>query len=169
MWGPAAGVLSERDTRFISLGNEIHMKLLALTLLLLAVSSCSPAISRTPFRGAPDPALLTGGYWRLAYLASSSGRVSRARAPLTVHFTANGRVQGGAGGNVYGGFYTTTPAGAIRIREGITTLIGGPEAERAGHYSAQMMQAHSFEVTSTDLRLHLERGGFLHFRRVAKR
>jgi hypothetical protein len=71
-------------------------------------------------------------------------------------------------GNGYSGFYSTTPAGTIRIREGVTTLIGGPEAERAGHYAARMMQARSFELTPTDLRLHVEGGGFLHFRRAQR-
>ncbi len=144
------------------------MKLLTFTLLVLGVFSCAPAISHTPFRGSPDPALLVGGDWRLAYLASPSGRISPARAPLTLGFTAEGLFGGGAGGNGYSGFYTATTAGTFQVRSWHTTLIGGPEAERAGEYLDRMLRAHSFEVTPTDLRLYPEGGGFLHFRRAQR-
>lgn len=139
-----------------------------LFLLLVALSSCSPAVTRTAFRGAPDATLSLGGYWRLAYLASNSGRVFPARAPFTLYFTAAGMFGGGAGGNAYGGWYTATPAGTFQVRSWHTTLIGGPEPERAGEYLDWMLRAHSFEVTPTELRMHQPEGGFLHFRRVQK-
>lgn len=100
------------------------------------------------------------------HLASSSGAVSRARAPFTLRFTADGLFGGDAGGNVYSGFFTTAAAGKFQVRSAHTTLIGGPEAERAGDYLDRMLRARSFEVTPTDLRLYPEGGGFLHFRRV---
>lgn len=139
-----------------------------LFLLLLGPSSCSQVTARHDFRGAPDATLLLGEYWRLAQIASSSGSVSRARAPFTLHFTADGMFGGGAGGNAYGGWYTATSAGTFQVRSSHTTLIGGPEAERAGEYHDRMLRAHSFEATVTDLRLYLPEGGFLHFRRVPR-
>ncbi|HEV2149767.1 MAG TPA: META domain-containing protein [Longimicrobiaceae bacterium] len=141
------------------------MKTLLLLLLLLAPISCRSAVEPELFQGSQDPALLPGDPWRLERIASSAGTISSARAKLTVHFTAEGRLGGAAGPNGYGGRYTATPAGQIRMEEVVTTLIGGPEAERAGGYLSSMVRAHSFEATPAELRLYFGEAGHLHFRR----
>lgn len=144
------------------------MRPLALLLLLLALHSCRPIAEPDLFEGAGDPALLRGDPWRLERIASGSGSVSSARAKLTVLFTADGRVGGAAGPNGYGGRYTATAAGELRMEEIVSTLIGGPEADQAGEYLGSMVHAHAFEATPTELRLHVPDGGFLHFRRQAQ-
>lgn len=140
------------------------MKSVAL-FLLLGLLSCRPAVEPESFQGSQDPALLLGEPWRLEQIASPSGTDSPAQTRFTILFTAGGTVHGAAGPNGYGGPYAAAPTGDLRIGEVTSTLIGGPEADRAAKYLALAVQAHSFKVTSTELRLYFGQERFLHFRR----
>jgi heat shock protein HslJ len=113
----------------------------------------------------PEPALLLGGTWRLQQVTLPWGVSVSAGAKLTASFGPEGRVGGAAGPNGYGATYVAGADGSIAVSDAISTLIGGPEAERAGAYLAAMLRATAFEVAGTELRLYSPGGGYLLFRR----
>jgi heat shock protein HslJ len=131
--------------------------------MAILASSC---VSGTQFSGSANPEHLRGDLWHLEQFSDSTGRVSRATARLTVEFAAGGRVGGAAGPNGYGGYYSATSQGTLRISDVVTTLIGGPEADQAGAYLYHLTHARSFEASERDLRIWYSDRGFLHFRRT---
>jgi heat shock protein HslJ len=144
---------------------EIIMRIGASLPVLFLLATCSP-ITASGFEGRPDVALLRAGTWELVALSTSGGRVSPARAKLTATFGVNGRVEGMAGPNAYGGAYSATPDGSFEVDHLISTLIGGRDAEVSGGYLRQMTSARRFLVDQNRLRLHHSDGTILQFGRV---
>jgi heat shock protein HslJ len=145
--------------------NRLMRFLLALiaSLVLLGCHS-TPAV--VPFVGFSDPAALQGTAWQLVTFADSAGRIESAGARLTVTFSADGRVGGQAGPNSFGGVYSADASGRIDVRDVVTTLIGGADAERAGKYLGHLTGARAFVTRDGELRVHYADRGFLHFRRA---
>jgi heat shock protein HslJ len=133
--------------------------------VLFLLAACSP-ITASRFDGLPDLALLRADTWELVALSTSGGWVSPARAKLTATFGGNGRVEGMAGPNSYGGGYTATPDGSFEVNNLMSTHIGGRDAEVSGGYLQQMRSAQRFLVAQNRLRLYLSDGTFLQFSRV---
>lgn len=140
------------------------MKVIALLLAAL-LAACQSAAGPVTFYGTHDPALLRGGEWTLVRIHSASGRVFPAASKLTVRFSPDGQFGGSAGPNGYGGAYEAGADGTLRMEPPGGTLIGGPDAERAGRYLHQMVRSTRFEVTATDLRVYAPDGGILSFER----
>ncbi|HYJ77987.1 MAG TPA: META domain-containing protein [Longimicrobiaceae bacterium] len=131
--------------------------------LLLGAAACSSTSG--PFDGTTDPALLADRSWRLERVdADGNGSGAPVAADLSVTFTSSGGVGGMAGPNHYGGSYSASASGDIELSNVTSTLIGGPDAERAGEYLQHMLRAHSFTVTATELRLRFSARGVLIFR-----
>lgn len=140
------------------------MKRIATFLAAVLLAACSgpsgPAVELSR-----DPVLLVGATWRLHQVTLPSGFSVQANARLTARFGTEGRVGGLAGPNGYGATYVAGQEGTIAISDAVSTMIGGPEAERGGEYLWQMVNAREFEVAPTELRIYRAEGGYLLFRR----
>lgn len=131
--------------------------------VLLGLAGCTSTFE--PF-GTADPELLPGG-WRLERVdADGNGTGAPVAAELHVTFSSEGQVGGMAGPNHYGGSYAASVSGALQFSNVTSTLIGGPDAERAAEYLQHMVRAHSFQVSETELRLRFSDRGVLIFRKM---
>lgn len=144
------------------------MKRIATFLAAVFLAACSgpsgPAVELSR-----DPGLLVGAAWRLQQVTLPSGFSVPANAEVTAHFDTDGSVGGSAGPNGYGATYVAGQDGTIAISDAVSTMIGGPEAERGGQYLLAMVRSVEFAVAETELRLYSADGGYLLFRRDALR
>ena len=71
---------------------------------------------------------LVGRTWRLAEIRESSGVTLsyEGEAPFTVSFGADGRYNGRADCNRYGGAFEAGPSGSLRLSQGLSTLAACP-------------------------------------------
>lgn len=135
------------------------MKPLATALLLLVTlagcdsDSADPLARSEEGNVSTDPAALESEHgWRVIAVVSKGRTIRFPDAGFTVSF-ADGRVDGRADPNNFGGDYTATADGAFEARDILTTLVGSsPENERrATALLAEMVQAQRFEVSGYDL------------------
>jgi heat shock protein HslJ len=143
------------------------MKLIIWISALLALSACSsPTDSDLPsfFQGSTDPGHLQGTIWTLTEAVPVTGFPDSADVRVTLRFFPD-RVGGYAGPNSYGGEYSATSHGTLRMSELVMTLIGGSEAEEAASYLGRIADVRSFRVTSDELLLDLGEHGIYKFRR----
>ena len=144
------------------------MRRIAAFLAAVLLAACSGPTGPAVELGR-DPALLVGATWRLQQVTLPAGFSVPANARFTASFGPEGRVGGSAGPNGYGATYVAGEDGTIAIKDAVSTLVGGPEAERAGRHLLAMVRSVQFEVAETELRLYSADGGYLLFRRDALR
>ena len=72
---------------------------------------------------------LVGRTWRLAEIRQPSGvvLVTEGEAPFTLTFGADGRYNGQADCNRYGGSFEAAPGGMLRLSQGLSTLAACPD------------------------------------------
>ena len=102
---------------------------------------------------------LVGRTWRLTEIRQPSGVTLsyEGEAPFTVSFGADGRYNGQADCNRYGGAFEAAPHGALRLSQGLTTLAACPGPSVSADFFEVLNGADRYVLA--DGRLTLSGGG----------
>lgn len=95
-------------------GTTLRTWLLPAIVALLAAAGCAAVPPGEP--GTPTHPPLAGTSWRLQSLGATGAlRPALSAVEVTLHFSDDGRVSGGAGCNSYFGQYASTTDGALSV------------------------------------------------------
>ncbi|MEP0546962.1 MAG: META domain-containing protein [Rhodothermales bacterium] len=103
--------------------------------------------------------------WRLAEIREPSGvTISyEGEAPFTLSFGADGRYNGQADCNQYGGTFEATPGGTLRLSQGLSTLAACPNPSVSQDFFGVFNSASRYTLADGRLTLSSPEGGALVF------
>lgn len=136
-------------------------KAFLLALALLAACADQPS---DPFGHGPAVALLPGPEWTLVGVRVEDGAPIRVDVRFTARFEDQ-YVGGIAGPNAYGGEFEADDEGMLAVSDLVSTLIGGPEAEKGIELLRLLGRAYAFEAGPNELRIYATGDVVLRFER----
>ncbi len=108
---------------------------------------------------------LSGRTWRLAEIRQASGVVlsTNGQAPFTLTFGADGRYNGQADCNQYGGAFESGAGGTLSLSAGLSTLAACPDPSASGAFFGILSSAERYTIDGGRLTIRAQDGGALVF------
>lgn len=149
-----------RADRVVMEGERLSLAQGGTRLLSFADTGMAPVSPEPGAAGALD-----GRTWRLAEIREASGVVLSydGEAPFTLGFGADGRYNGQADCNRYGGSFEAGLGGALRLSQGLSTLAACPGESASGAFFGVLNGVQEFSLSGSRLVLSAADGGALVF------